>query len=70
MSEQWWWCLTHGKVEPADAGPLHDRLGPYPTPEAAARWQERHEDRAETWKAQEEAEKDEWDREDDEWEGL
>jgi hypothetical protein len=35
-SKQYWWCLTHGRVE-QDAGcPNKERLGPYATEQQAA----------------------------------
>lgn len=38
MSEtaQWWFCLTHGRVEKGDGCPNKERLGPYETEERAA----------------------------------
>ncbi len=68
MDERWYWCLTHRRVEPAEAGPAHDRMGPYPTREAAARWKDNLQGREDLWQAQDDAAKDEWDREDEEWE--
>ncbi|HET6260182.1 hypothetical protein [Pseudonocardia sp.] len=35
--EQWFYCLKHGTVEPAEACRAADRLGPYPDRETAAR---------------------------------
>ena len=50
----WYWCLSHQRVEEEDSGCANsDRLGPYPSPEAAA-----------NWKATAEARNEEWDRED------
>jgi hypothetical protein len=34
--QQWWFCLRHKAVEPEAGCPGKDRLGPYPTREAAA----------------------------------
>ena len=28
---QWWYCLTHGRVEKDDGCPNKERLGPYDT---------------------------------------
>lgn len=34
---EWWYCLQHSRVEAADESCADSqRLGPYPTPEAAA----------------------------------
>lgn len=35
--EQWFYCLKHGTVEPAEGCRAADRLGPYPDRETAAR---------------------------------
>lgn len=32
----WYYCLKHERVEPEDGCKAKDRLGPYPSPEAAA----------------------------------
>ncbi|WP_433272857.1 hypothetical protein ACQPZA_20655 [Pseudonocardia xinjiangensis] len=38
MSEaQWFYCLKHGTVEPAEGCRAADRLGPYPDRETASR---------------------------------
>lgn len=59
-SAQFWFCLNHHTVEPADSGcPNKDRLGPYPSREEAARALE---------KVQENNER--WDREDAEWDAA
>jgi hypothetical protein len=58
MSEEqqrWWFCLKHMAVE-QDAGcPGKDRLGPYPTREAAANALETARRRNEEWDAQDDA---------------
>jgi hypothetical protein len=36
VSGTWWYCLTHKAVEPFDGCKAEQRLGPYPTYEAAA----------------------------------
>lgn len=46
---EYWWCLTHGRVERGAACRAADRLGPYATEEEALRWRERHEHRDEAW---------------------
>ena len=33
--QQWWYCLKHNTVESEPTCPGKDRLGPYPTKEAA-----------------------------------
>ncbi|MHA6795530.1 hypothetical protein ACVGVM_18730 [Pseudonocardia bannensis] len=35
--EQWFYCLNHHTVEPAEGCRAADRLGPYPDKETAAR---------------------------------
>jgi hypothetical protein len=37
MEERWWWCLKHQRVEPDLGCAGTDRLGPFATPEDAAR---------------------------------
>ena len=50
--QRWWFCLKHRAVEP-DAGCAgKDRLGPYPTREAAAKALETARRRNEEWDAQ------------------
>jgi hypothetical protein len=56
---KWYWCLRHDAAEPEDSGcPPDQRLGPYPSREAAEHWKEQFEARNEAW-----------DKEDAEWEG-
>lgn len=46
----YWFCLTHHRVEPADEGcPNKDRLGPYPTEAEAAHALQTAEERTEAW---------------------
>lgn len=60
MSEQWYWCLRHRRVEPGgQCCKAEDRMGPYPTAEAAR-----------DWKARSEAREDSWEAEDDRWAGA
>ena len=51
--QQWWFCLKHNTVED-DNGPCpgKDRLGPYPTREAASQALETTQRRNEEWDAQ------------------
>ena len=56
---EWYWCLDHKIVEPADRGcPPDRRMGPYATPQEAQHWKDKVEARNE-----------EWDEEDRRWEG-
>jgi hypothetical protein len=67
MSEQWYWCLSHRRVEGPGQCRADDRLGPYPTQEAARRWRDSLEAREERWEEQDErwhGPKDGWDAED------
>jgi hypothetical protein len=51
--QRWWYCLRHNTVETDDTDcPGKDLLGPYPTPEAAARALETVRRRNEEWDAQ------------------
>ena len=38
--KSWWYCLKDHRVEQGPGCPGKDRLGPYPTREAAENWQE------------------------------
>ena len=58
QSGQWYWCLDHEKAEPAGQCRAERQMGPYDSPEAAARWKDRVE-----------ARNHEWDAEDERWEG-
>jgi len=53
--QHWWFCLKHMAVEPDAGCPGKDRLGPYPTREAAANALETAKRRNEEWDAQDEA---------------
>lgn len=46
---EYWYCLTHHRVEGEDGCKSADRLGPYPTEAEAARALETVEERNETW---------------------
>ncbi|MEU3163214.1 hypothetical protein [Streptosporangium sp. NPDC006930] len=50
MSDQWWFCLRHMAVEPDEGCPNKDRMGPYPTREAAGAALKTAADRNEDWK--------------------
>ena len=57
--EEWYWCLAHQRPERSGQQcRAEDRLGPYPTEEAARNWQATRDEREEAWK-----------RQDEEWEG-
>ncbi len=49
--QRWWFCLKHMAVEPDAGCPGKDRLGPYPTREAAANALETARRRNEEWDA-------------------
>lgn len=54
--EDWYWCLRHGRVENgAETCPADDRLGPYPSEEAARNWRQRVEERNDKWDADDRA---------------
>ena len=56
---EWYWCMRHQDVEPADKGcPPDQRMGPYSSPGEARRWREKVEARNEAW-----------DEDDKRWEG-
>ena len=48
---KWYYCLKHHRVEPWDGCKAADRLGPYDTPEDAARALERVRERNKAWEA-------------------
>jgi hypothetical protein len=59
MSEQYYWCTRHNRVETAgDVCPEQFRLGPYASEEEARDWRQRRDSREDRWQA-----------EDDAWEG-
>jgi hypothetical protein len=45
----WYYCFKHGKVEKLDDCHQMDRMGPYPTKEAAENWRQRVDQRNEAW---------------------
>ena len=55
--QHWWFCLKHMAVEPDAGCPGKDRLGPYPSREAAANALETARRRNEEWDAQDEGSK-------------
>lgn len=46
---EWYYCLDHHTVEPYEGCPSASRLGPYASPDEAARGLERVADRNEQW---------------------
>jgi hypothetical protein len=55
---QYFWCLEHQRVESGDeVCRAEQRMGPYPSPEAAR-----------NWKQTSEARNDAWDEADEDWE--
>lgn len=54
-SGEFWWCMTHQRVESGeDLCPLRDRLGPYPTSGDAERATQRVAERNAAWDAEDE----------------
>ena len=53
---EFYWCVHHGRVEHGrEACRADDRMGPYPTEEAARNWRETVEARNEKWEAEDRA---------------
>jgi hypothetical protein len=50
--QRWWFCVKHHTVEPDQGCKAEDRLGPYPTREAAEQALETVRRRNEEWDAQ------------------
>lgn len=50
MEHEWYWCMTHEAAEPADTPcPPNQRMGPYPSREAAEHWKSRVAQQNEAW---------------------
>ena len=49
--QRWWFCLKHMTVEPDNGCPGKDRLGPYPSKDAAAHALETAKRRNQEWDA-------------------
>jgi hypothetical protein len=49
MTEEWYYCLEHRTVEPADGCQVTVRIGPFPTRDEAARALEIVEQRNQDW---------------------
>ncbi|MDQ1715943.1 MAG: hypothetical protein QOC60_1888 [Frankiaceae bacterium] len=48
---EYFFCLTHETVEAGVGCRGADRMGPYPSAEAAAQWRTAHASREDAWKA-------------------
>jgi hypothetical protein len=57
VTEHWWFCLKHMRVEPDEGCPNKDRMGPYETRDAAANALQTAAERNKEWKKQD----DDWD---------
>ncbi|MGH8908538.1 MAG: hypothetical protein ACRD0K_19075 [Egibacteraceae bacterium] len=49
MDKQWYWCMKHGRAEQGPGCPADQRLGPYPSQEAARDWQRTADQRNRAW---------------------
>jgi hypothetical protein len=58
VAEKWWWCLKHQRAEHEPDVKDALRMGPYESQEAAEHWKERLDARNE-----------EWEKDDERWEG-
>ncbi|GAA1005557.1 hypothetical protein Aple_051430 [Acrocarpospora pleiomorpha] len=58
MSEQWWFCLKHMRVEPDQGCPNKDRMGPYASEVEAADALKTAAERNKAWQAQDQDEDD------------
>lgn len=58
---EYWWCLTHDRVEHGSLCKADNRLGPYASEADARAWRERHETREDAWDEQDKR----WHGEDD-----
>lgn len=54
MSDDWYWCLTHGRAEQERDDP-DNALGPYPTEAAARDWKSVRDQRESAWDDDEES---------------
>ncbi len=58
---EWYWCLDHRRVEPAESVcGAKARVGPFRSAEEAEHWQDRVDERNESWDAADRA----WEGED------
>jgi hypothetical protein len=58
---EYWWCLTHDRVEQGSICRADNRLGPYASEADARAWRERRDTREETWEEEDKR----WHGEDD-----
>ena len=58
MADSWWWCLKHQRAEQEPDVKDALRMGPYESQAAAEHWKDRLDARNE-----------EWEKEDERWEG-
>lgn len=49
---EYYWCLTHHRVESREGCKAADRLGPFDSAEAATNWRATYEARNEKWEAE------------------
>jgi len=49
LTDAWFWCIEHSTVETRTGCKITDRLGPYPTRQAAAAALEKVDDRNDDW---------------------
>lgn len=52
MANGYYWCFTHSSVEEGTTCKALDRMGPYATADEARSWRGRHEQRDDTWEAE------------------
>lgn len=58
MQQEWWWCLKHQRVEPREGDADAERLGPFRTPQEAARAMQTVQERNARYDAEDEAAED------------
>jgi hypothetical protein len=51
---QFWWSLTHNRVEEGMGEPNEQRMGPYKTEEEARNWKQLAEERNRAWDEEDE----------------
>lgn len=54
-NDQWYWCMTHQRAEQGVGCRAQDRMGPYPSAQAAADWKQTRDAREDDWEEQDEA---------------
>lgn len=52
QTQQWYWCLDHGRVEPVAGCRGEVRMGPYRSRDEAEHWKDRLVERNEAWEAE------------------